>query len=173
MNDRRSVLEAGRSRRRQRSRTPLAALLAVVVVATGVLWLMAGKTSGPSATSHASAAHADEVHGAATKPPPAYGAHSAPASERVNVHLKGQLTAGLLFDVRTGAVLWQRSPERWLAIASLTKMMTALLVATDSKPRDRVLITRAATHFSGSGVGLLPQGKRVPLVPLLYGLLLP
>src|SRR5262249_37495738 len=106
-------------------------------------------------------------------PPPAYGAHPAPADERVNVRLKGQLTAGLLFDVHTGAVLWQRSPEKQLEIASLTKMMTALVVATDAKPSDHVLITSAATHFSGSGVGLLPRGKKVPLVPLLYGLLLP
>src|SRR5207248_2617636 len=28
-------------------------------------------------------------------------------------------------------------------------------------------------HYSGSGVGLLPLGKRVPLLTLLYGLMLP
>src|SRR5205807_865640 len=69
--------------------------------------------------------------------------------------------------------LWQRQPDRELEIASLTKMMTALLVAEHSRPSDRVLVTSAATHYSGSGVGLLPQGKRVPLLALLYGLLLP
>jgi D-alanyl-D-alanine carboxypeptidase len=36
-----------------------------------------------------------------------------------------------------------------------------------------VLITPAAVHFSGSGVGLLPVRKRVSLLALLYGLLLP
>ena len=34
--------------------------------------------------------------------------------------------AGVLFDVRTGRVLWRRNPARLLPIASLTKMMTAL-----------------------------------------------
>jgi D-alanyl-D-alanine carboxypeptidase len=52
-------------------------------------------------------------------------------------------------------------------------MMTALVVVTHSSPRSEVLITRQATDFSGSGVGLLPRGKRVPELPLLYGLLLP
>jgi D-alanyl-D-alanine carboxypeptidase len=75
--------------------------------------------------------------------------------------------------VNTGQVLWQKNATRALAIASLTKMMTALIVATHAKPSDRVLITRDALHYTGSGVGLLPKGKRVPLTSLLYGLLLP
>ncbi len=173
---RRGVLEGGRTRRKRRRRVApvVAAVLLTIIVVGGVLWLMTTDASGPSMATHASAADAVHVlHKPHATPPPAYGARPAPAEERVNVRVKGQLTAGLLFDVRTGAVLWQRSPAKELAIASLTKMMTALLVATDSKPGDRVLITPAATHFSGSGVGLLPQGKRVPLLPLLYGLLLP
>jgi D-alanyl-D-alanine carboxypeptidase len=52
-------------------------------------------------------------------------------------------------------------------------MMTALVVAGRDRPTDRVLITRQAVHFSGSGVGLLPLGHRVRLLTLLYGLLLP
>jgi serine-type D-Ala-D-Ala carboxypeptidase (penicillin-binding protein 5/6) len=172
--DRRGVLEAGKRRRKRRSRVApvIAAALVTILVVGGVLWLMTTNASGPSLATHASAADAEQaLHRPRATPPPAYGTR--PAPEQVNVRVKGQLTAGLLFDVRTGDVLWQRSPEKQVAIASLTKMMTALLVATDSKPSDKVLITRAATHFNGSGVGLLPQGKHVPLVPLLYGLLLP
>ena len=37
--------------------------------------------------------------------------------------------SGLLFDLDTGRVLWRRDPTRVLPIASLTKMMTALVVA--------------------------------------------
>ncbi|HEY1592863.1 MAG TPA: hypothetical protein VGF81_13795 [Solirubrobacteraceae bacterium] len=176
MIERRGVLEGGRTRRKRRRRVApvVGAVLITIVVVGGVLWLMTTNASGPSMAPHASAADAVQaVHKPHAPPPPAYGARPAPAEERVNVRVKGQLTAGLLFDVRTGTVLWQRSAEKELAIASLTKMMTALLVATDSKPGDHVLITPAATHFSGSGVGLLPRGKRVPLLPLLYGLLLP
>jgi D-alanyl-D-alanine carboxypeptidase len=105
--------------------------------------------------------------------PATYAVAPAPPSERVQVHLRAQLRSGLLFDVRTGQVLWEREPGRILAIASLTKMMTALIVATIARPQERVLITRAAVDFEGSGVGLLPLHKRVPLVALLYGLMLP
>jgi D-alanyl-D-alanine carboxypeptidase len=109
------------------------------------------------------------------RPPPRtqYGIALAPAGERVRFNPKLGLRSGLLFDVRSGRVLWERDPGRELPIASLTKMMTALVVATHSKPSAPVLITRAATHFTGSGVGLLPLGKHVSLRTLLYGLLLP
>lgn len=102
-----------------------------------------------------------------------YGITPAPASEQVSVKLQLPLTSGLLFDVRTGQVLWAKNPTRILPIASLTKMMTALLVATHTRPNARVLITRDALNYTGSGVGLLPKGKQVPLIALLYGLLLP
>jgi serine-type D-Ala-D-Ala carboxypeptidase (penicillin-binding protein 5/6) len=59
----------------------------------------------------------------------------------------------MLFDVRTGRVLWERDPARELPIASLTKMMTALVVVAHAKSTAGVLITRQATHFTGSGVG--------------------
>ncbi len=95
------------------------------------------------------------------------------APVQVHPKLKLGLASGLLFDVRTGHVLWQREPDQPRPIASLTKMMTALVVAAHTRANARVPITRDAVHFSGSGVGLLPMGKRVRLETLLYGLLLP
>jgi D-alanyl-D-alanine carboxypeptidase len=103
-----------------------------------------------------------------------YGIALAPAAHRLQGHvITGKLTSGLLFDVRSGRVMWERSPRQPLPIASLTKMMTALVVVKKAKPNEPVMITRDATHVTGSGVGELPVGKRVPLTPLLYGLLLP
>ena len=102
-----------------------------------------------------------------------YGIAAAPAAEQVSVKLKLPLTSGLLFDVNTGQVLWSKNPTDVVPIASLTKMMTALLVATHTRPNAQVLITHDALNYTGSGVGMLPLGKRVPLVALLYGLLLP
>ena len=90
----------------------------------------------------------------------------------VRVRLRRPPRAGLLFDVRTGEVLWQLHPRRRLAIASLTKMMTALVIARRHTLGERVLITPAALAYSGSGVGVLPKGKRVRLEALLDGLLL-
>ena len=102
-----------------------------------------------------------------------YGTLMAPPDQRVTVNLRRGLRSGLLFDVRTGEVLWQRNPDQPLPIASLTKMMTALVVVAHSRPGDPVLITPAAIHFSGSGIGLLPVHKRVRELALLYGLMLP
>jgi D-alanyl-D-alanine carboxypeptidase len=169
-----TVLQGGSGRRRRRSpRAPLLALLLLVVAVAVLLWALASNTSGP-VVGHAQLKPRVVTKLPAPPPPrPTYATRLVPGSERVNVKIKLPLKAGLLFDVRTGAVLWERDPDQAMPIASLTKMMTALVVAERSKPTDRVLITRAATHFSGSGVGLLPQGKRVPLLALLYGLLLP
>jgi D-alanyl-D-alanine carboxypeptidase (penicillin-binding protein 5/6) len=92
--------------------------------------------------------------------------------DTVLVDLKHPPEAGLLFDLDTGRVLWRRNPSHVLPIASLTKMMTALLVA-ERVPRDgRVRITPETLRYTGSGVGLLPRGKLIPVQTMLHGLLL-
>jgi serine-type D-Ala-D-Ala carboxypeptidase (penicillin-binding protein 5/6) len=80
--------------------------------------------------------------------------------------------AGLLFDLDTGRVLWRRNPTRVLPIASLTKMMTALLVAERVPREGRVRITADTLRYRGSGVGLLPRGKLIGVQTMLHGLLL-
>jgi D-alanyl-D-alanine carboxypeptidase len=70
-------------------------------------------------------------------------------------------------------VLWRHRPERVLPIASLTKMMTAL-VAVDRLAEDRrVTITGEALAYTGSGVGMFKRGRRIPVDTMLHGLLLP
>jgi D-alanyl-D-alanine carboxypeptidase len=81
--------------------------------------------------------------------------------------------AGIVADLDTGAVLWAVSANRDLPIASVTKLMTALIVDARTKPTERVRISRRAVAAQGSSVGLLPVYKRVQLETLLYGLLLP
>ncbi|MFZ0043218.1 MAG: hypothetical protein WAK93_18055 [Solirubrobacteraceae bacterium] len=81
--------------------------------------------------------------------------------------------AGVLFNLSTGQVLWQRNPYLHLRIASLTKMMTALLTVTSAPADAPVLVTREAVDQTGSKVGVLPLGKHVRLETMLYGLLLP
>jgi serine-type D-Ala-D-Ala carboxypeptidase (penicillin-binding protein 5/6) len=183
------VLQGGQTRRRRaRAHHPpggrrerghparhlaLLAILAVVLAAAALLALMAAQARGPASIEFRS-----QIAAARARPKPApvrgdYGLVPAPPPERVSVKLKLPLTSGVLFDVRTGQVLWSRDLTQNLPIASLTKMMTALVVLAHARPTDKVLITSDALHYTGSGVGLLPRGKRVPLVALLYGLLLP
>ena len=63
-------------------------------------------------------------------------------------------------------------PLRVLPIASLTKIMTALVVVERTRPDDPVRITQAALDYTGSGIGLLPKGRRVRAEALLNGLLI-
>ncbi len=81
--------------------------------------------------------------------------------------------AGLLFDLDSGQVLWRRSASKVLPIASLTKMMTALVVVDRVPRRGRVRITPETLRYRGSGVGLLPRGKLIGVQTMLHGLLLP
>jgi D-alanyl-D-alanine carboxypeptidase len=70
-------------------------------------------------------------------------------------------------------VLWRRAPTRVLPVASLTKMMTALVVTDRVPPGSKVRITKEALRYQGSGVGLLPRGKWIGVNTMLHGLLLP
>ncbi len=69
-------------------------------------------------------------------------------------------------------MLWERLATERRAIASLTKLMTALLVAEREKPGEQVLVSVKAGHTPGSATGLLPEGRAVPLEPLLQALIM-
>jgi D-alanyl-D-alanine carboxypeptidase (penicillin-binding protein 5/6) len=160
--------QARRARRRRRAKLTALAALAVLVVLLVVLVASASSPSTPQSTAKAGIGHAPR-HAAAARP--VYGVTR--SRHQVVAHFKLPLRSGLLFDVRTGRVLWARHPTERLPIASLTKMMTAIVVVTNASADEQVPITRQAVHFSGSGVGMLPLGRTVRLSTLLYGLLLP
>jgi serine-type D-Ala-D-Ala carboxypeptidase (penicillin-binding protein 5/6) len=171
-----SVLQEGRTRqrprRRPRKRRRTRRLIAVAVLTiAALLGVLVSQATGPSIVPQLIPI---------SRPAPAkaprrssYGVAPAPTADRVTVKLKTALRSGLLFDVNTGQVLWSRNQADMLPMASLTKMMTALVVMAHARPDAQVRITSDALHYTGSGVGLLPRGKRVLLTTLLYGLLLP
>lgn len=80
--------------------------------------------------------------------------------------------AGIVFDVATGDVLWRRRPLEPRPVASLTKVMTALVVATATRPTDRVRIHADALRYTGRSVGVLKRGRRVPVEALLSAALI-
>ncbi|MCW2966680.1 MAG: D-alanyl-D-alanine carboxypeptidase [Solirubrobacteraceae bacterium] len=149
-----------------------AAAAALLAAAT-----LAGCGGGPSVRS--GGAGADAVMQAANGPvaplpgPRPLAVKLADPADPVVLNFRHPPRSGLLFDLDTGRVLWRRDPERILPIASLTKMMTALLVVGSEPPAAKVRITKVALHYQGSAVGLLPRGKDVTAETLLYGLLLP
>jgi D-alanyl-D-alanine carboxypeptidase (penicillin-binding protein 5/6) len=96
-----------------------------------------------------------------------------PGRDLVQVPFHRPPRAGLLFNLSSGRVLWERGASTRLPIASLTKMMTALLTVKSAPSDAPVLVTPAAVRSDGSKVGVLPVHRHVRLESLLYGLMLP
>jgi serine-type D-Ala-D-Ala carboxypeptidase (penicillin-binding protein 5/6) len=89
-----------------------------------------------------------------------------------HVTLGQGIRAGLAFDLESGRVLWSRDPQRVLPIASLTKLMTALLVVEETEPGDIVRIPPGISKVQGSKMGFLKAGRSVRVETLLHGLLM-
>lgn len=82
----------------------------------------------------------------------------------------GQEAAAYLLRV-DGRDLWGRQPDRRLAPASLTKMMTALLVLERTTPAEIATVSRPAARETGSRLGL-KSGSRMSVGELLAASLL-
>ncbi len=145
--------------------------MAVGLVALLVFMASSSSQSGRPRAEHRAAKTARLAPRASGHPLTRYGRTD--AAVMLQARLKLPVGSAMLFDVQSGRVLWARDAGARLPIASLTKMMTALVVVAHEPPQAPVMITRTALTYSGSGVGLLPLGKRVPVETLLYGLMLP
>jgi len=95
-----------------------------------------------------------------------------PPEHSVRPRLNDPPRAAILFDLEKGEALWSRRPRDVVPIASLAKIMSALIVVDRTSARERAKVTRAALRYSGSGVGVLPRGRRVPVEALLHGMML-
>jgi serine-type D-Ala-D-Ala carboxypeptidase (penicillin-binding protein 5/6) len=173
-----------RGRRRLRGRgavlRALALLIPLAAVGAGVFFLT-GRSHATARDRHA--AVRAPVHAPArplsadglplSAPALKLGGISEPWRNPVKLNFHVPPRAGLLFNLDSGQVLWEHEPHERLPIASLTKMMTALIAVESDPPSARVLITRRAIDTNGSKVGVLPVRRHVRLESLLYGLLLP
>ncbi len=179
----RRALAVRRRRRRRRAIVLGALALVIAAVLLGEMALASSSRKDRGRGHHTVAA---VVHGHSTQavrrsphgfplaaPALALSGISSPQRDPVQASFSDPPRAGLLFNLTTGQVLWQRNPYVRLPIASLTKMMTALLTVQAAAPDAPVLITRQAVDMPGSKVGVLPLGHHVRLESLLYGLLLP
>jgi D-alanyl-D-alanine carboxypeptidase len=183
---RRRRREAARHRRRRRRRAIAAGTLALVLAGVVVVMALAGSGAraprkDDAATRHSARARlatapvatADSGIGLPLARPALTLGLGDPQADPVHAAFQVPPSAGLLFNLSTGQVLWQRNPYVRLRIASLTKMMTALLTVLSAPADAPVLVTKEAVDMPGSKVGVLPLGKHVRLETMLYGLLLP
>jgi serine-type D-Ala-D-Ala carboxypeptidase (penicillin-binding protein 5/6) len=82
--------------------------------------------------------------------------------------------SAILADLDSGQVLFRKDPDQRRPIASVTKIMTALLVLERADPKEVVTVSAAATFPADqaglSTLGLVP-GERITVRDLLYALL--
>jgi serine-type D-Ala-D-Ala carboxypeptidase (penicillin-binding protein 5/6) len=151
--------------RRLRSRCGAALVVAVLAVTSGA---SAGTASpgAPPAAQPTRAAVASGVAGVAQDPwPGASGPAPGPVDEpRVLAR------AAVLADESTGQVLFERAARQPRAMASTTKVMTALLALERLDPR-RVVVIGAGPPKVGEESLRLRQGERLTVRQLLLGLL--
>jgi D-alanyl-D-alanine carboxypeptidase len=176
--------DLARQQRRRRRAIGLGASALVLLIAAAVVVALSKSGGHGSAAASTPKARTQRVKKAPAptlsatglplgKPALALEGIGLPQQDTVHVAFHRPPRAGVLFNLSTGQVLWQRNAFTHLRIASLTKMMTALLTVKSAPPSGHVLVTKAAVASAGSKVGVLPLGRHVRVETMLYGLMLP
>ena len=79
--------------------------------------------------------------------------------------------AGIVVDMDTGRVLFEKNAYKRIAMASTTKIMTAILAIEEGNLEDNVTVSKLASNIWGSTINL-KAGEQIRLKDLLYGLML-
>src|SRR5450756_252895 len=83
--------------------------------------------------------------------------------------------AGILMDVTTGQVLWAKDPDTPRPIASITKVMTALVVMAAGNLDREITVPKSVTAYvaknGASAAGLVP-GQELTVDELLHAMLI-
>ena len=80
-------------------------------------------------------------------------------------------SAGILVDAETGTVLWQRNADHRRPVASLTKVMTALLLLENTQPDDIITAPAGIASVQESSLHLT-DGEQLSARDLLYAIML-
>ena len=85
--------------------------------------------------------------------------------------------AGIVLDAKDGSILWEKSARAHRAIASTTKIMTALVTLESTEPGEMVTASARAEAVGADDPLVteleLVRGEKLSVENLLYGLLLP
>lgn len=86
-----------------------------------------------------------------------------------NLKLSGE--SYILMDAKSGRVLLEKNSNKKMAMASTTKIMTALLAIEKGNLEDKVLIDEKSINIEGSSI-YLEKNEILSLQDLIYGLML-
>ncbi|MBI5621518.1 D-alanyl-D-alanine carboxypeptidase [Candidatus Falkowbacteria bacterium] len=87
-----------------------------------------------------------------------------------NLGVEVSAAAGILVDWDSGKVLWQKNVSEQRSIASLTKLMTALVFLDNNPGWDAPVVIQAADQEEG-GAATLPTGSALNVRDLFYATL--
>jgi len=79
--------------------------------------------------------------------------------------------AAIVMDMKSGRVLYEKNAHARKAIASTTKIMTAIVALERGNLEDKVKVSKRAANIGGSTINL-KEGEELTLKELLYGLML-
>lgn len=85
--------------------------------------------------------------------------------------LELEARAAIVLDRQTGKILYKKNMDEKLAIASLTKLVTALVVIENTNLTEVAVISKKAVETEGNRVDLWPQ-ETITIKNLLYALLI-
>lgn len=101
-----------------------------------------------------------------------YCLHSQTWSNRAaDPHLTISAQSAILMDAQTGRVLFEKNVDQPRLIASLTKIITAIVAIENGNLNDLVKVGPHSVGVEGSSI-YLKVGEKLPLKTLLYGLML-
>lgn len=78
---------------------------------------------------------------------------------------------GVIYDRKSGRILWEKNANKRVAMASTTKIMTCIIVLENANLNDEVTVSSKAAGTGGSRLGL-KKGDKITVNDLLYGLML-
>jgi serine-type D-Ala-D-Ala carboxypeptidase (penicillin-binding protein 5/6) len=79
--------------------------------------------------------------------------------------------AALIVDMKNGMILYEKNIHKELPIASLTKLMTAIIVIEENNPKEVVTISKQASKTEGSRIWLA-TGEKITVENLLLASLI-
>ena len=91
----------------------------------------------------------------------------------INTKALGPVSASsaILMEQQSGRILYEKEAHEVRRIASITKIMTAILAIESGKLNDSVKVTENAVRAEGSSIYLKP-GETIKLEDLVYGMML-
>lgn len=88
-----------------------------------------------------------------------------------NAQIYVSASSAVLMEQESGRVIFEKDAYTQRRIASITKIMTALLAVESGKLNETITITDSNTKVEGSSIYLKP-GEKIKLEDLVYGLML-